>query len=140
MARPTKCTPKTRQVIVDALKAGLYRETAAQLAGIGVSTLYSWIERGEADIEASKRTVYAEFVEALQRGEAEGEADLLATIRESAPKNWQAAAWMLERKMPEKYGRRDQVKLEHSGRIGHDLEGLTDEQLDKVAQGLEALP
>ena len=35
---------------------------------------------------------------------------------------------------------RENVKVEHSGRIAHDLEGLSDEQLDKVAQGLEALP
>lgn len=136
MARPTKLTKATQTVIVDALRAGLYRETAASLAGIGVSTLYSWIERGEADVEAAKRSVYSEFVEALQSGEAQGEADLLAMIRESAPKNWQAAAWMLERKMPGKYGRRDAFKVEHSGSVRHDLAGMSDEQLDELADQL----
>jgi transposase len=39
---------------------------------------------------------------------------------------WQASAWLLERKWPERYGRRDQVKAEvtHKGEIGEAIRSI----------------
>lgn len=115
--RPSKLTPKTHTALVTALTSGCYRETAAKVAGIGVSTLYRWLEQGEADIEHNRTTPYRELREAIEKAEADAEKKLLDTIQAAAPKNWQAAAWMLERKNPDRWGRRDAMKLEHSGRI-----------------------
>ena len=115
MARPSKLTPGVHEIIVQALASGCYRETAATHAGIAVSTFYNWLERGEADIEHGKQTPYMELVEAINKAEAEAELDALEMIRKAAPKNWNAAAWMLERKNPAKWGRR--TALEHSGQI-----------------------
>lgn len=61
-----------------------------------------------------------------------------ALIERALKSDTTAAIFLLKSHRRDVYG--DNLKLEHSGRIGHDLEGLTDEQLDKVAQGLEALP
>ncbi len=133
MARPSKLTPERQEIITEALRRGLYRETTARLAGIGVSTLYSWIERGQADRENDTPSCYRELVEAIENAEAVGESELVGMIREAAAKHWVAAAWMLERKMPEKYGRRDAVKVEHSGRIGHDVSGMSVEELERLA-------
>ena len=120
MGRPSKLTPAVHDIIVQALASGCYRETAATCAGIAVSTFYNWMERGEADIEHGKKTPYMELVEAINKAEAQAELDALEMIRKAAPKNWNAAAWMLERKNPAKWGRRTAV--EHSGSIDPGLE------------------
>jgi hypothetical protein len=36
---------------------------------------------------------------------------LLATIQAEAPKTWQAAAWLLERKFPQRYARVDRLRV-----------------------------
>ncbi len=43
----------------------------------------------------------------------------VAVIATAAKENWQAAAWRLERKFPERWGRRQKVdaQLEHSGQV-----------------------
>lgn len=47
--RPTKLTPAIQAQIVDAIANGHYDVTAAAMAGIGRSTFYQWIARGEAE-------------------------------------------------------------------------------------------
>lgn len=110
--------PGVLERLVTALQAGSYREQAALHAGISVSTFYRWMKEGEAaeadEIPASKSRA-REIREAVQNAEASGELHLLATIKAAAPKSWQAAAWILERKYPNKWGRFDRV--EHSGKV-----------------------
>lgn len=136
--RPTRLTPDVHAALVEALTTGCYRETAARAAGIGVSTLYRWLEQGEADIEHDKATPHRELREALEKAEADAEQTALKIIRAAAPKNWQAAAWMLERKNPDRWGRRDAMKVEHSGSVKTDLSKLTDSQLQELAEGLDS--
>lgn len=136
MARPTKLTPSVQTKLTKALASGCYRETAAHVAGIGVSTLYRWLEQGEADIEHDKATPYRELREAIEKAEAAAEKKLLEIILAAAPKNWQAAAWTLERKNPARWGRRDFTKVEHTGRVQHDVTGLPVDELEAIAGGL----
>ena len=42
-------------------------------------------------------------------------------IRDEGDKNWTANAWYLERKFPEKWGRRDKLTQEISGKDGTPL-------------------
>lgn len=41
-----KFTPERRQIIIDAIKEGNTKKTAAALAGIDRKTLYDWLDRG----------------------------------------------------------------------------------------------
>jgi hypothetical protein len=52
IGRPSKLTPEVEARLLQALSVGAFRKTAAAYAGIGRSTLYRWVEQGEADIEA----------------------------------------------------------------------------------------
>lgn len=109
MGRPTKCTPEITEKVAEAIRDGLYAESAATLAGIGERTYYSWMKRGDAGDEP-----YVQFRLAVKKAEAEAEAASLAVIRGAAQDGtWQAAAWYLERKFPARWSRRDRV--EHSG-------------------------
>ena len=50
---------------------------------------------------------YGEFCRALKRADLEAELACLRQIKEAAQNgDWRAAAWMLERRYPEKWGRR----------------------------------
>lgn len=115
MARPSKLTSGVHDIIVEALASGCYRETAAEHAGIHVATFYRWIEQGEADIEHDRKSAHRELCEAIQEAEAKAELEALQAIKKAGGKSWQAHAWFLERKKPDRWGRR--TALEHSGAI-----------------------
>jgi transposase len=112
--RPTKLTKAIQDEIVRQLRLGNYIETAAAIAGIHKSTLYDWLKRGARSDEKDDR--YARFSDAVKKAQAESEAFDLAVITRAAQQHWQAAAWRLERRFPDRWGRRDHIQ--HSGEGG----------------------
>lgn len=115
MPRPTKLTPKLQERVVGFVRAGAYVETAAAAAGISKETLYSWLRRG-----AAGEAPFAAFAEAVEEAQALAEMRDLALIGKAAETEWTAAAWRLERKFPDRYGRR--TKHEVSGPEGGPIE------------------
>lgn len=107
MARPTKLTPEVQDRIVTAIRAGNYMETAAAFAGIARSTFNEWVRRGADEEEGP----YAEFHDAVHQALASAEARDVALIGQAAQKEWQAAAWRLERRTPERWGRMTRHEL-----------------------------
>lgn len=102
LGRPEKLTPALQQKIVDAIRMGAYIETAAAYAGIRKSTFYDWLRKGAS----AKRGKYREFSDAIEKALAESEMRDLEVIAQASKENWQAAAWRLERKFPDRWGRR----------------------------------
>lgn len=81
LGRPTKLTVPVQERIVADLRAGLYMETAAARAGVGISSLYRWLAQGQnEDAPAELR----EFWEAVTRARAEAEARMVATVQKAA--------------------------------------------------------
>jgi transposase len=106
--RPTKLTPALQDKIVQAIRAGNYMETAAAYAGIHKDTLYAWLKRGAR--ERSPHSPYRQFSDAVEKALAEAEVRDVALIAKAAEREWQAAAWRLERKFPDRWGRRERVQ------------------------------
>lgn len=115
--------PDVQKTILDALADGNYLGTAAKLGGVHPDTLQDWLRRGRAGREgrdvpglAKASPELIEFVERIDLTLAEWEAETVRTInqtaRSGAPNTWQAAMTMLERKFPDRWGRRDQVTVE----------------------------
>jgi transposase len=103
MPRPTKLNPERQAQICGYVAEGHSREVAAQACGVAATTVYRWMKRGEANPDSS----YGEFCTALKRADAEAEIACLRTIKAAANAgDWKAAAWMLKRRYPEKWGRR----------------------------------
>lgn len=113
--RPSKLTPERRKRLLDAIRAGAPKTHAAAAAGIDRETLRRWERRAE---EPNAPAEYVAFAADLHACEAEAFVTLTATVRQAARTDWRAAAWLLERRAPDEYGRRDRV--EHSGRIDSD--------------------
>lgn len=109
--RPTKLTPEMQRRVADLVRAGNYVETAAACSGISKDTLYRWLKRGAR----ARSGIYRDFAEAVEKAQAESEARDVTLIATAARDQWQAAAWRLERKFPERWGRRERQTLEHVG-------------------------
>lgn len=117
--RPTKLTPEVQKTVCDTVSGGGTDRVACLRAGISVSGLGEWKRRGAAGEEP-----YAAFLAAYKRAEGDFGLRNLALIGKAAQDGtWQAAAWLLERRYPEEYGRKVvQGQFEHSGPGGGPLE------------------
>lgn len=104
--RPTKRTPETADRICRAVRKGLAYTLACDAAGLSYETFNEW------------RKADPQFSAQLKAAEGEGAEELLATIRAASAENWTAAAWILERRYPQLYGRR---VTELQGKDGADL-------------------
>lgn len=105
MDRRSKFTPAVRQLIVDGLKAGLPIRHACALAGIDTAQFYRWRTRGETAAEGS---TWRQFFLDCEGAQAEMVKGSLAVITQAATDgDWRAAAWKLERRMPEQFGARE---------------------------------
>lgn len=113
MARPSKLTDETIEKICEAIRAGSYPESAAEFAGISVRTFWRWFDRGTK----VRSGIYKRFVRAVQKAERDGEVALAAMVRKGAPKDWRAAAFLLERRYAERWARKEQVNV--SGEVTH---------------------
>jgi hypothetical protein len=117
--RPTKLTPDVADVVVENLRAGNYVQTAARAAGISRQTFADWMRRGRST--KTEDAPFREFAERVEQARAECEAENVKIIADAARESWSAAAWLLERLYPERWGRpsspqrRDASAAEDSG-------------------------
>lgn len=135
MGRPTKLTPTRSEQILKAIKASATREVSARAAGVGVSTLYAWLERGRAEESGD----YRDFLDAVDRAEAEAEVTLGLHVRRAAAEGeWRAALAILERRHPERWARpRSEERGERAReeRPAIDLTELTEKEL-RLLEGI----
>lgn len=111
------------------------------LQGRAERTVYRWLEDGrtehEADIEGiSVPTIYRHVWQCVIRAKGVSEARALQTIRQAASRGaWRAAAWFLERRYPDKWGRNSSAwRAEQEAA----REVVTVEELDAKLMGLIA--
>jgi transposase len=117
--RPTELENPKIQNLITALRAGNYFEHACAYAGIASSTAYRWLERGRREqssqADGNKPNAieqhYLELCETIEKARADAIVGNVAIIQNAAKAGtWQAAAWWLERTMPNQFGR--QLKAE----------------------------
>ena len=131
--RPTKINEERAEKIIRAIRAGNYIETAAALAGINKSTLYAWLKRGAAEMERlesdpkakpkKSELPFLDFSNAVDMALAEAENRDIEAINAATKEDWRAAAGRLERKFPDRWGRKDrlQAEVENKGEVGLNL-------------------
>lgn len=123
MGRPTKCTRARIKRIVEGLEMGMTHALAAQYAGIGETTFYQWMYKGENGGTA----IYREFREAVKAAEVANVAKCLQAIESHALKDWKAMAWLLERRHPQAFGR---AVVEVTVRTEGGVQSMSDEDLE----------
>lgn len=95
-----------------ALDKGASYQIACGFAGITYTTLRRWVLRGEEladlteeELAAHPDKIYHELVHAMREVESGAALKWLQKIDKAAEFHWQAAAWKLERRYPDQYGR-----------------------------------
>lgn len=119
---PTLCTPEIIKEIVDALRMGVYFDAACAAAGVTKDTGWNWMKRGRKGEQP-----FAEFFSLVGKANGEMQKFYNTSIFAHSKKNWQAAAWYLERRFPKRYGRKDQLEL--SGELDSNVE-VSDSSVD----------
>jgi len=127
--RPTKLTAEVQRLVMEALQAGNYMEASAAFAGVSKSVLYDWLKAGRAAKTHRKQTRAADFLDAVEKTMAiaevrgvelvtragEGTPAVLnpqgQVVTPGIPPQWQAMAWRLERKYPDRWGRRQRLDI-----------------------------
>lgn len=96
-----KCTQDAIKQAVMIKRAGALDKDIAAVIGVHPSTLSHWVNSPRTENQRQLR-------QALKEAEAEYKGNLLKMIYNQAVKGtWQAAAWLLERKYPDEYARRE---------------------------------
>lgn len=79
-------------------RAGLPDCQIAAVLGVSKETYSRWINHPKTDNQNQLR-------QQLKKADAEREAALVARIMRASDDTWQAAAWLLERRYPERYAK-----------------------------------
>ncbi len=124
MGRPSKLTPEVTKRLTEAIRAGNYYEAACAYAGIHYSTFRKWMQKGET----AKSGKFREFFEAVTRAEYEAEVRMVALWQKHMPEDYRAIRDFLERRYPDRWGRRKlDVDMKHSGDIEVEIVLVDDE-------------
>jgi len=92
----SKKLKQTQDKICKALKAGATMQIAADIAGVGRSTIYKWIARGE---EPRAQKVFKDFAEKVRAADAHAAMFALETINHSIQEgDVKSAMWLLSRR------------------------------------------
>ena len=91
VGRKGKYNPERVAALCRYIQMGLSNLAACNQCNINQDTYYQWLK------------VHPEFADAIKQAQERAEAVNLSFIHEARKKSWVAAAWLLERRFPEKY-------------------------------------
>lgn len=103
--RPTDCTPEMIKTIAGYIAEGLTNQDACNLACIAEVTFYDWLKRAESGEEP-----FAEFSKAVKKAQIQFKQTHVKNVGKKSKRNWQASAWLLERKFPDEWGSKVQYR------------------------------
>ncbi len=98
----TKLTPEIQAELVECIEAGMYYQLAWDAVGIGKTTFYEWLKKGKLE---NAQPIYKNFREAIKKAKSSCAKKALHLINQHSLKEWTAAAWLLERRYRQFYGK-----------------------------------
>ena len=113
------------------------------LCNIHESTFYLWVNKMrkvEQKIENGQRIndneeVFIEFIESVKKAIALFQSHHVRKIHNE--KHWTASAWLLERRFPETWGRKDKLEITHKAEF--DLSKASIEEKERVFKELDIM-
>ena len=107
MSRPSKRTDERIERILSAIRGGNTIRAACGAGGISEDAFAAW-RRSDPNLRDD-----------VKAAEAFAEFAAMKVIRDELT-DWRAAAWWLERRRPEDFGRADRLRLEAAAAVGAD--------------------
>ena len=104
--RDTKLSLERQEQIATAIEQGKSLTSAARMAGVDRTTVYGWIERGEADAESGEENGVTECYLRLTRANGHGEDFYFELALELARENGdhQFIASLMKQRYPDSWG------------------------------------
>ena len=110
------------QSLLDYIRIGTPVRKAVTASGIAEKTFYNWMSRGLAERERLSismtaksnptEVVFLQFLQRVEQARAEAIAKKVAVIAKSGNDgDWRAAAWWLERQVPEEFGKTEKFEI-----------------------------
>jgi hypothetical protein len=125
LSRTSKLTPERQAKVCQAIELGATYLHACNYAGISYETFRRWMRENVA------------FHDAVKESEGKATVGWLSKIEKAASEgNWTAAAWKLERRYPNDYGRRDGSRTVQDDQEGKEREALDAEHVMRKIQAL----
>lgn len=151
--RPTRLSGELIRRVAEVIRAGNYIETACAMLGISKTTYYKWLR----DAAKGAGGLVSEFAHAIEKASAEAESAALArienagkgiattktkrtsksdgtveeSIEQSVVRYWQADAWRLERRHPERWARR--VYVENDDENEEQIRFEAEQEVERMA-------
>lgn len=111
--RPSKLTEDMKKKVLGLIRAGNYPAVVCRACDIDETTYINWKKRAKKEEEMGERGEFFRFFQEIKKAEAEAEAMLVAKV--SQDESWQAKMTMLERRHPERWGRKDSLRVGNDG-------------------------
>jgi len=120
MTRKRILSPELIEQLCEYVRQGNYNIIAVRACGIHERTFYSWLERGQRELEARSEdttepeSLYTQLYQSLKRSEAEAQIKIANVVTNAALKKgeWLPAMTFLERRWPDQYGRRERKSID----------------------------
>lgn len=121
--RPTALLEEIKeQTLLDYIRIGTPVRKAVAASGIAEKTFYNWMSRGLAERERQAivpnakdnptEVIFLQFLQRVEQARAEAIMKKVAVIAKSGNDgDWRAAAWWLERQVPEEFGKTDKFEI-----------------------------
>lgn len=124
IGRKPKLTDQIVKNLITVISAGNYVEVACKFVGISVASYYSWLVRGQKELDrittlqnegeedvlpTPLELPYVDFLEAIERSTAQGEITAIQAIRNQFASDWRAPLAFLERRHRSRWAKQVEV-------------------------------
>lgn len=138
IGRPTKLNHEIAKRLLEMFALGASQADACRYAGVSTDSLQRWIAAGRAELASIESQGDGDYlvsdaallVLGIDRALGEFARTNLDNIKFAAqsPRNWTASAWLLERRLPEEWGKRERVEHQHTHEIIGEVERMARER------------
>jgi hypothetical protein len=140
VGRPTALTDEVADEILAALRHGVPFTHSCRAAGVSPDTGYRWLRIGRGvgaehedwELAPKTRERYRAFAIAVDQAESEAIVTNVGHVGRAAEDDWRAAAFMLQARAPEHFGREVTVKVKGIPELEQELRELVGNETAEV--------
>jgi|TARA_B100000519_G_scaffold5877_1_gene5223 transposase len=116
MGRKTKLQDDIQHRLISAIEKGLTIVDACEYAGISEKTYYNWLNKDTDEIkDEEERKKFVQFLQDIKKAQSECQMYCLDFIMKD--KSWQSKAWLLERRFPDRWAKKDMTINENNEKV-----------------------
>jgi transposase len=116
MGRKTKLQDDIQHRLISAIEKGLTIVDACEYAGISEKTYYNWLNKNTDEIkDEEERKKFVQFLQNIKKAQSECQMYCLDFIMKD--KSWQSKAWLLERRFPDRWAKKDMTINENNEKV-----------------------